>query len=276
MVDEDGAVVRPELRLAPARLVPAAPAPRVPAPERRQHVQPRRLRAAVRDRDAEQDVLGRGLRVLGEDVEVAPLVEDAGVGQLELGVGLAAAPALLDEPRVRELGLRVLVERLQVRGGRGGVEVVVELLDVLAVVALGAGQAEQALLEDRVALVPEREREARRGTGGRRCRAGRPRPSGRRGCGRGRAGRSPRPRRAASSPRGRCPTGARTGTAPSASSSARGGRPRGGVPPRTQAVYTDASVGFRRRLRDAVVRSRARSLFVASSAATLYDSARVG
>ncbi len=39
--------------------------------------------------------------------------------------------------------------------GRRGVEVVVILLDVLAVVPLGTGQAEQPLLEDRVAPVPE-------------------------------------------------------------------------------------------------------------------------
>src|SRR5262249_10659413 len=36
---------------------------------------------------------------------------------------------------------------------------VVELLDVLAVVALVAGEPEQPLLDDRVALVPDRERE---------------------------------------------------------------------------------------------------------------------
>ena len=42
---------------------------------------------------------------------------------------------------------------VRVRGG--GVEVEVILLDVLAVVPLGAGQAEEALLEDRVAAVPE-------------------------------------------------------------------------------------------------------------------------
>jgi len=39
--------------------------------------------------------------------------------------------------------------------GRRGVEVVVDLLDVLAVVALGVGQAEEPLLEDRVLAVPE-------------------------------------------------------------------------------------------------------------------------
>src|SRR5262249_28518813 len=40
-------------------------------------------------------------------------------------------------------------------GGRGGVEVVVALLDVLAVVALRPGQAEGALLEDGVIAVPQ-------------------------------------------------------------------------------------------------------------------------
>src|SRR5262249_11356241 len=65
-----------------------------------------------------------------------------------------------DQRVVRERRVRVLVEGLQVRRRRGGVEEVVELLDVLAVVALGAGQPEQALLEDGIAAVPQREGEA--------------------------------------------------------------------------------------------------------------------
>ena len=60
---------------------------------------------------------------------------------------------------VRELALRIAVERLEVRAGRRRVEVGVDLLDVLAVVALRAGQPEQPLLEDRVATVPQRQRE---------------------------------------------------------------------------------------------------------------------
>src|SRR5262249_31839339 len=43
---------------------------------------------------------------------------------------------------------------------RGGVQVVVELLGILAVVSLVAGKAVEALLEDRVAAVPQGEREA--------------------------------------------------------------------------------------------------------------------
>ena len=43
---------------------------------------------------------------------------------------------------------------------RRAVEVEVVFLDVLAVIALAVGQAEQALLEDRVLAVPEGQREA--------------------------------------------------------------------------------------------------------------------
>src|SRR5262249_19132241 len=51
-------------------------------------------------------------------------------------------------------------EGAQVGGGRGRVEVVVALLDVLAVIPLDAAQAEEPLLQDRVAPIPEREGEA--------------------------------------------------------------------------------------------------------------------
>ena len=44
-------------------------------------------------------------------------------------------------------------------GGRG-VEIVVQLLDVLAMVSLAVSKAEQPFLENRIATVPEGEREA--------------------------------------------------------------------------------------------------------------------
>src|SRR3954453_23119494 len=44
--------------------------------------------------------------------------------------------------------------------GRRIVEVIVIFLDVLPVVALAVGQAEQPLLEDRILAVPQRDREA--------------------------------------------------------------------------------------------------------------------
>src|SRR4029450_9751872 len=65
-----------------------------------------------------------------------------------------------DQPGVGILALRVLVECLQVRVRGSPVEVEVALLHVLAVVALRARKAEEALLQDRVLPVPERESEA--------------------------------------------------------------------------------------------------------------------
>ena len=73
---------------------------------------------------------------------------------------LAAAAVLLDQPRVGKLALRILVEHLQVGVRRRGVEVVVQLLHVLAVVALAVGQAEEPLLQNRIAAVPQRQRQA--------------------------------------------------------------------------------------------------------------------
>ncbi len=170
--DERDAAERRVVGLEPARpgggdrrpgrilVVVPPPAPGVAEPQRRQQVQRRRVRAAVADRDADEDVVGRGLGVLDLHVEVAAVVEDARVGQLELRLAARPRAVLAAQPLVRELGLRVLVQRLEVRVRRRGVEVEVRLLDVLAVVALVIGEPEQAFLQDRVAAVPQREREA--------------------------------------------------------------------------------------------------------------------
>ena len=50
------------------------------------HAAVRDVRPRLTDRDADQDVVGRRLRVLDEDIEVAVVVEDAGVDQLELRI----------------------------------------------------------------------------------------------------------------------------------------------------------------------------------------------
>ena len=65
-----------------------------------------------------------------------------------------------EEVAVRKLPLRILVQILHVRVRRRAVDVKVVLLDVLAMIALAVGEAEQALFEDRIPLVPESHREA--------------------------------------------------------------------------------------------------------------------
>ena len=144
----------PRLRLA------VAPGPGVAEPQRRQHLQHGRLGRAVVHGDAAEDVLRGRLRVLHLDVEVVPGVEDTGVDQLVLELLARPFPVDRDQVVVGKLGLRVLVQVALVAVGRDVVDVEVVLLDVLAVVALGVGQAEQPLLEDRVPLVPQRQRQA--------------------------------------------------------------------------------------------------------------------
>jgi len=155
----------PPARLAPlqagsGRLVAFAPAPRVPEQERREDVDLGRLASTVRDGHPDQDVLRRRLRVLGLHVEVAVALEHARVDELVLELLPRPRPVDVDQVEVRKRRLRVLVEPLHVRVGRRGVEVVIQLLDVLSVVAFGVGEPEQALLQDLVPAVPEREGEA--------------------------------------------------------------------------------------------------------------------
>ena len=137
-----------------------APRPGVAEPQRRQDAQPGRLRPAIVDGDADQHVLRTRLGVLDEHVEVAVAVEDAGIEQLVLELLARPAPVGLDQVPVGKLALRVLVQVLHVRVRGRAIEVEVVLLHILAVVALAVGEPEQALLEDRVALVPQRQREA--------------------------------------------------------------------------------------------------------------------
>ena len=104
--------------------------------------------------------VGVGLGVVDLDDPVPVVVERAGVEQLVLGLVLAPTAVLRDQVVVGERPLRIVVAPPVERVARQRVDVPPVLLGVLAVVALVAGQAEDPLLEDRVAAVPEREREA--------------------------------------------------------------------------------------------------------------------
>src|SRR5207302_1965293 len=100
------------------------------------------------------------LGILYIDVEIAVGIEDAGIDDLEFRLLLTALRVLLRQTGVGIFGLRIFVEHPGVAVGRHGVEIIVKLLDVLTVIALAIAQAEQALLQDRVLAVPERDGEA--------------------------------------------------------------------------------------------------------------------
>ena len=115
--------------------------------------------AGVARAQLEHEILGRLLRVVDGDVPEAA-VEHAGVGKLVLGIELTAASVLGEQIVVGKRRLRIQVPPAHPRVGRRRVDVPPVLLGILAVVSLRTGQAEDALLEDRVDAVPERERKA--------------------------------------------------------------------------------------------------------------------
>jgi hypothetical protein len=157
VLDAERAVVH---RLQRRLLRILEPVPRVAKPDLRQDVQTSGLRSTVGRRDPQQDVIDVGLGVFDEDIEVFVLVEQPGVDQFELRILLAASPVLPYQPFVRIGRLRIFVEHPRIGIRRRRVQVVVEFLDVLAVIALGVGQPEQPLLQDRISAVPEGDGEA--------------------------------------------------------------------------------------------------------------------
>ena len=152
-------------RVRPGRLQPGpravdVPGPGVAEPGGGQHVQGLGVRTGVGHLDRHQHVQRIGLDVVHVDDPVAVVVERSGVQQLVLGIELAPAAVLPAQLLVGERRLRIVVAP-PVPGVAGhAVEVPPVLLDVLAVVPLGAGQPEQALLEDRVTPVPQRQTQA--------------------------------------------------------------------------------------------------------------------
>ncbi len=137
------------------------PAPDVAEPGLREDVDRRRVRAAIMRRHPHQRVVGRRLRVFDFDIEIAVRIEEAGVDEFELArIAALAAGVLLEQPAIGIGRLRQLVEHAAVGVARDRVDIVVEFLHVLAVIALLVGEAEQAFLQDRVLAVPKGEREA--------------------------------------------------------------------------------------------------------------------
>ena len=147
-------------RLQARPLRPGVPRPGVAEPQVRQHVERRRVRAGVGDAHLHEEVVRVVLGVRHLDHPVAVVLEHPGVEQLVLGSALVTPTVLGDEVVVRELRLRVVVAPPQPGVAGQGVGEPPVLLDVLAVVALGAGQPEHPLLEDRVAAVPQGQRQA--------------------------------------------------------------------------------------------------------------------
>src|SRR6266478_5009687 len=119
------------------------------------------LRTTVRDGRTNQNVVRRGLSVFDLNVEEAIFREYAGVPNLKLAFHFQAGAASCDQFFVRKTCLRIAVQHRRVTVRRRRISVPVELLYIFAVVPLRSGDAEQPLLQNRIALIPKGERETK-------------------------------------------------------------------------------------------------------------------
>ena len=102
--------IRPGAFLSQLRLGSrVAPRPGVAEPDCGQEAQVRSLRPTIGDSDLDQNVFDIRLGIFHEDIEVAVVVENAGVEQFEFRLVLPPAAVFFDESPVRELRLRILV-----------------------------------------------------------------------------------------------------------------------------------------------------------------------
>ena len=129
----DVGAIDPALR--PVALPVPSPGPCVAHPQRRQDVQRRGLRPPIRARDPDQNVVRAGFRIFDEDIEVPTLHEHIRIFDLELGIALPTPRVLGHQLLVWKRTLGILVECLQIRRRRRGIQIVVHLFDVLAVIA---------------------------------------------------------------------------------------------------------------------------------------------
>ena len=120
------------------------------------------LRPEVARRDADQDIIRRRLGVVRRDFPVPIPVKHTGVEKLEFRLFPRASRTLLPQALIGKFGLRIVIAPAQPGVGRRRVERPPIFLRVLAVIALRPAEAEDSLLQDGVAPVPEREAKQRR------------------------------------------------------------------------------------------------------------------
>jgi hypothetical protein len=113
--------------------------------------------SAIVDGQLQEDILGSRLGIFDVHVEISVGIENACIDDLEFGHLPAAGRILSHQSRIRIFRLWIFVEHPRVAVGRHRIEIVVKLLDILAVIALPVAQTEKALLQDRVLAVPKRD-----------------------------------------------------------------------------------------------------------------------
>src|SRR5260370_2280030 len=136
------------------------PRPGGAEPECMQPVQRCRFGSSVDDGDVYEDILRGSFGVFNVHVEITIIVEYTCVNQLIFGHAAPAPAILLYQVSIGVLGLGLFIQVFHIAVGRSVVTLVLLLFDVFPAVALWPGQPKEAFFQDRIAPVPERQREA--------------------------------------------------------------------------------------------------------------------
>ena len=132
----------------------ATPRPGISKPEAGKHHDGGGLVRPICDSNSHMNIVGRLFRILRNDIEISILREHPGVNKLVLRKLQTAPAVFLDELIVGECCLGVLIKRLEVRMGRRGVEVIITLFAIFAVIAFRAGESEETFLQYGILSVP--------------------------------------------------------------------------------------------------------------------------
>ena len=104
--------------------------------------------------DLYQQICWGGFRILDEDIEIPVFIEYSGVEQFVFGIQTSAMPVGVYQIHIGIFILWILIEVLHIRVSRRAVQIMIIFFDVLTVIGLAVGQAESALLQDRILAVP--------------------------------------------------------------------------------------------------------------------------
>ena len=113
---------------------------------------------AVGDSDADENVVGRPLGILALHIEITFLLKNSRVRQFKLGAGTPPPTVLAQKFRIGKRLLGIFVKRPHVAVGRRRIQIVIQLLDVLAVIAFVSVESVETFLQDGIVAVPQSKR----------------------------------------------------------------------------------------------------------------------
>ena len=146
--------VAPNTRLPRAPLVRASPRPSVSEPKVGKNYDGGGYARPVRNGDLYMNIIGRSLCELRKDIEISVRGKRACINQLIFRLSQAAPTIFMSELIVWECSLGVFVKCFEVRMSWRGIEVVITLFDIFAVIAFGSGESEESLLQHCVLSIP--------------------------------------------------------------------------------------------------------------------------